>query len=435
MLDRFKEVISSEYPALFKAKLYLAISGGKDSMTLSHLLTQCEIPHTLLHCNFQLRGKESDADESFIRNYAEKNQLALHVKSFDTNKASEDFNMNIQETARKLRYDWFDEFLKEGAYLLTAHHLDDSIETFFINLMRGTGLKGLGGIQSKTDKILRPLSRFSTEDIFHYIDDNQIDYCKDSSNSSNKYRRNRIRNTILPQLLETEPQLKKKMRSLMEDLSESNLFIEKTAQDFRANHFEKIGNNHQVSLKEIQKQEDIFVLYIFKKYGIQRSQKSAWKNFLTRETGAKFHTATFDFIIARDNLIFSKKSTDKSIEILIDYLPFRFKSDTEKVEILSKAFEKINKTNRIQQFDLSKIKLPLTLRNWKQGDKIQALGMQGKKLISDILIDKKLNQFEKASVLVLVDCDTRIIAVLGLVVSEICKIDENTKEILELNIS
>ena len=145
MLRQFKETITSDFEFISESKLFLAISGGKDSMVLSHLLNSIGIKHELLHCNFKLRGNESEEDEIFLRNYAKENNLVLHVKSFETERQSLELKLTIQETARKLRYEWFSTFMDDSSYLLTAHHLDDSIETFFINLMRGTGLKGLSG--------------------------------------------------------------------------------------------------------------------------------------------------------------------------------------------------------------------------------------------------------------------------------------------------
>ena len=214
--------------------VYLAISGGVDSMVLSKLLSILKIKHTLLHCNFNLRRHESDEDEAFLLDYANKNNIKLQVKHFDTSNIAKQQKLTIQECARNLRYDWFNTYLNEAnSILLTAHHLDDSIETFFINILRGTGLKGISGIGSGKNKIFRPLLPFSKEEVKNYAIENQIAFREDSSNKSDNYLRNDLRHNFVPQFKSLTTSLNAKMASLFDELTETELFISSITQKYK----------------------------------------------------------------------------------------------------------------------------------------------------------------------------------------------------------
>ena len=195
MLEKFKIHIAQNFPSLKNGKLFLAVSGGLDSMVLLHLFQQLQYDIAILHCNFQLRGIESFQDQSFVQEYAIKNSIPFFYTQFDTENSAKDYKLSIQVAARELRYSWFYEQLEEQNYdfILTAHHADDNLETFLINLSRATGLDGLIGIPEQNDKIIRPLLAFSRLDIENYANVNEIKWREDSSNASDKYVRNKIR--------------------------------------------------------------------------------------------------------------------------------------------------------------------------------------------------------------------------------------------------
>jgi len=438
MLDKFQHSIDSKFPYLREGKIYLAISGGKDSMTLSHLLLHSKINHTLLHCNFKLRGKESDDDEIFLADYAAKNNLEIHTKQFDTYQISTDQKLSIQECARNLRYEWFRTFLDKNdhSFLLTAHHLDDSIETFFINLFRGTGFRGLSGIPSDANQIIRPLSEFTSEEIYKYIDSNEIDFRSDSSNAKKDYRRNKIRHDLIPLLMELEPEMHSKMSSLFGELNELKTQIELELKAF--NNLYKGGNDEKVfySISSLKNGNSFFREQLFRKEGIYRKNSTEFSKFLNAETGAIFYTTTHQFLIDRANLIIALKINLHNDSFAMVYsLPFTTFCGNRNISFSKQTKFVLEKNNStIQQIDLSKIVLPLTLRKWQNADKMKPLGMTGNKLVSDILIDKKVDRIEKENCLVLLDDENKILCLVGIVIDERFKIIETTNEILEIKL-
>jgi tRNA(Ile)-lysidine synthase len=432
MLGRFKEIIDTDYPDMATRQVYLAISGGKDSMVLSHLLMHSKVKHSLLHCNFNLRGKESDEDEAFIRSYASTNKLDLHVESFDTYAYMEKTGKTVQEAARDLRYNWFSSFIvNEDTLILTAHHLDDSVETFFINLLRGTGYKGLRGIPKFNLPYYRPMSALSADDIYKYIDENGINYREDSSNASTKYLRNKLRHQVLPGLAELEPKLKKKMQSLFTEMNEVDSFIQQQVNLIRSDLLTTYENVTSAYLEKIQKLDDFTVQLVFDEYGIHRSNLVAMLHFLKAKTGAKFTTETHEFWIDREKLLIQQTAEqEEAVAMMIHKFPASISLPFLKLEFEVSTNHTILKTNNPLQLDLSKIELPLTVRKWQEGDKITPLGMKGSKLISDILIDKKIPQLKKEKVMVVVDADSKIVAIQGIMISEKCKIKSNDSEVL-----
>lgn len=435
MLDRFKHIVSNHFPELYNTSVYLAVSGGIDSMVLSHLLTQLGIKHHLLHCNFQLRGEDSDTDESFVKEYAAKNKLEIDTIQFDTANIARENNLTIQEAARKLRYEWFSQFLDSNAILLTAHHADDSVETFFINLMRGSGIKGLSGISKKRENILRPLIHFTRDDINQHQQDSQIPYREDKSNFENKYVRNYLRHEIIPRIAEKSPDFNKKMTQTMDSLNDISNWMNSRADEFKDSWLTIENDAVRISKQELLKQELIFIEFIMAEYGIFRNNSESFKSFLSAETGSEFKSESHHFFIDRESLIIQSAIQNKSesIEIVIDELPFTL--DTRYLSLeLSVINSRLAFNDNVQQFDFGKIIFPLTLRNWRQGDKLIPLGMKGRKLVSDILIDKKIPKYLKDKQLVLINGNNEIISLIGHVVSDAYKLSNNSKEILSIRI-
>ncbi|MBD3637141.1 MAG: tRNA lysidine(34) synthetase TilS [Crocinitomicaceae bacterium] len=439
MLKEFKNQLLTDFPDLKNKTIYLAISGGKDSMVLSHLLLRADINHILLHCNFQLRGKESDGDEDFIKDYAQTNNLQLHVKLFDTYKKSEKLGKNIQETARILRYNWFSTFAENNnTLILTAHHLDDSVETFFINLLRGTGIKGISGIPKFNPPYYRPLLSFSVEQIFKYIDEHNIDYREDSSNREDKYTRNRIRHELIPNILEIEPSFKEKMKPFFDEINDVKIHFSKLKDDFFKDNSESEGPGSatKLSLTEVRKQEQTLLRFLFSDFNIRRSNFLEFLDFLKASTGAQFHTNTHDFLIDRDQLLITlKQRSNQKINISVEEIPFSAQTLSGSINIQVNTVDQFQKKLNPIQLDLNKVTFPLKIRNWQQGDRITPLGMKGTKLISDVLIDNKVSKIDKARVIVIIDDNDNLIAVPGYAVSELVKIDSTSKSILEISYS
>ena len=245
--------ILEQHPILSEKKLYIAISGGVDSSVLLHILVSLNLKPHLLHVNFKLRGEEANKDEEFVRELSQKYDLEFSSKSFDAYAISQELRLTVQETARKLRYDWFEEIMDPDSLLLTAHHLNDSIETFFINLLRGTGLKGLTGIPESRGNIYRPLLHVSKLAICEYSDKHNVEWREDSSNSLDKYLRNKVRHDLIPRIEDSGNGIYTKMDTMLQDLQAADELIKDTAD----NWFKVNVENNSIDLKVLK--EDHFV--------------------------------------------------------------------------------------------------------------------------------------------------------------------------------
>ena len=228
MLEKLKNHIVRNFSFLEQKKLFLAVSGGLDSMVLLHLFQQLDYEIAVLHCNFQLRGLESFDDQNFVAEYTNTNQIPFLLTQFDTSAFAKDYKLSTQVAARELRYSWFYEQLEEHKfdYILTAHHANDDLETFLINLSRGTGLDGLTGIPAQNDKIIRPLLPFSRQEIENYAKENTIEWREDSSNASDKYVRNKIRHHLVPILKELNFEFISSFRKTQNYLQEAQAMVE-----------------------------------------------------------------------------------------------------------------------------------------------------------------------------------------------------------------
>lgn len=432
MLERFKETLITDYPDIENYNLFLAVSGGKDSMVLSHLLLKSGLDHTLLHCNFKLRGKESDEDEAFMRSYAQNAGLDIQVKTFDTYGFVEESGKTIQEAARELRYKWFNSFAKnENTLIITAHHLDDSIETFFINLLRGTGYKGVRGIPKFNHPYYRPLSSFTADDIYKYIDENNIDFREDSTNRETKYLRNKLRHEVVPNFIELEPSFRKKMGAFFEEMNKLDSFVQFQVKEIQDRIFNQKDDLITAPIEEIHKMDVTALQFVFREYGIRRANVNAFLSFTESGTGAKFYTDDFDFLLDREFVLIKKlEGSIGDIEITLEEFPAEIHVSTKSLKFEIQAVSKFQRTNNPIQLDFAKIELPITIRCWQYGDKIQPLGMNGKKLISDVLIDNKVSQFEKEKTLIIQDATGKIIGIPNLMIAETVKADDFTKQLL-----
>lgn len=436
MLKAFKHKIATEFNSYKGKTLFVANSAGKDSMALTNLLIQSKIPFTLLHCNFKLRLPDADLDEEFIREFAESHNIPFFSTQFNTEYAASEMKLTIQETARFLRYNWFNSFLQSKNHiLLTAHHLDDNVETFFINLLRGTALKGLSAIPENQNQISRPLLSFTQSQIQQYIIDQHISYRQDQSNYSEKYLRNKLRLSILPQLQNHSSEFNLKVQNTIKSVKEADSWIEKQATLFLNNHLVKNGNEYAIQRDILKEQDPVFIEYLLYNYGIHRSNRGEFIKFLSTNSGSKFHTLNFTFLSNRNEIIFYSTSNQTNAEssIIISDLPctHQFNSATiffEKLTTSPLQFEA-----QTHYFDLNLITLPLQIRKWQTGDKIVPFGMNGSKLISDILIDKKVSVISKQKSTVLVDSNNVILSIIPFTSSNLAKITKNTTSILKMS--
>lgn len=437
MLTKFQNTINSDFPKLAEYKVYLAISGGIDSMVLCDLLIKCNIEVQLLHCNFKLRKKESNEDQKFIENYAIQNKLKYQVKNFDTLAERKKRKKNIQETARDLRYEWFYEICLnfDNSIILTAHHLDDSIETFFINLLRGTGLKGVRGIPKKNTNIYRPLLKFSRKDIVTYASEQNIKYREDSSNLSDKYLRNDIRHNVLTELLRIEPNFHSKMSTFFEEMSEINELLESQSENFAQIHIKWKNSYFECEIIELLNLNEIILCRVFNKFGILRSNFSEFFKFLSSNSGKQFFTSSHEFVIHRDKLLFKELNSKPFREVVLHKETFLTKMQIEDVTIEKIELKSLPKKFDSLIIDFDRIQFPIKIRQWKNGDKITPYGKSSEKLISDVLINKKLSLFQKKNALIIEDYLSNIVVLIPYMINNSYKLEPNSKFALRISYS
>ncbi|WP_185874020.1 tRNA lysidine(34) synthetase TilS [Blattabacterium cuenoti] len=422
-------------------KICIAVSGGVDSMVLLNLFLHLPIKKLgVAHCNFNLRKKESNKDELFIKKFCFEKKIECHIKRFDTFNYSKKYKLSIQMSARKLRYDWFKELLKNYSYeyLALGHHLNDSIETFFLNLIRGTGIKGLLGITKKNGKFIRPLYSFTKKEILNYANFNKIKWRIDKSNQENKYLRNKIRLVISNISSYIHNGFKKSIKLLHKE----NYLIEKNI----INIYKKITIEKKyypfffwkIEYKKIKNLEPLS-LYLFKlffPYGFNNIKNL--KNFFNAQSGKQLISKNYRIINNRNHWIVIKKNQLFKNKKKIYIIP-NIKFNTISLPINIKFFFNIKKENiensiNMSLIDFNKIQFPLQLRTWKKGDFFFPLNMKGKKKLSKYYKEKKFSLLEKEQTWLLINGNGYIIFVIGYRLDNRFKVTKNTKKILGIKI-
>lgn len=436
MRARFESNIIKKHLFNKKQKLLLAVSGGIDSVVLAHLLKDSGFDFALAHCNFQLRGEDSNSDETFCRDLALKLNVVIYIQAFDTKAYCQKHKTNVQLAARKLRYDWFNTLLGLHGYnyLLTAHHANDLTETVFINLLRGTGINGLKGIPEKNEKTIRPLLNFSREEIEGYATTNGIAYRTDQSNSEDKYERNFIRLHIIPLLKKLNPQL--------EDVFIKNTFHfyqeAGMVQDYLENRATEMITQIPEALfiqKKKLRQEahaESVLHHLLKGYGFNATQE---KNILENVRkgalpGKVFNSPSHKLVIDRNDLVIKKINENLHHTINLTSL-------NELKKIPNLKLRRLNTFSMPKQYELliceDQLIFPLTFRLKKNGDRFKPFGMKGFKLLSDFFKDEKLNAFEKENCKLLVNGNGDIIWVVGYRSDERYRVKKTDKNLIKLS--
>ncbi|WP_100612694.1 tRNA lysidine(34) synthetase TilS [Confluentibacter lentus] len=435
MLNKFQSHINTKFPFLKDKKLLIAISGGIDSVVLTYLCHELQLKIALAHCNFNLRGDESDGDEDFVLQLAEDLELEVFIESFDTERYAEDNKKSIQMAARELRYDWFEELAEQLGfdYILTAHHADDNLETFLINFTRGTGLEGLTGIPEINGKFVRPLLFFSREDVETFAKERHIRWRDDSSNASTKYLRNKLRHDVIPILKELNPSLLQSFQNTMNHLQDSADIVEERIADF-LKRAEDTSDKNQTKFKisefKALNNPKSYLFEIFKDYGF-----TEWNdvlNLLDAQSGKQVLSEHWRLIKDRDYLLLSDinsktyeriiiSETDKNVETPIGTLLFN------DVDLISET------AKNIIYVDKSTFRFPLILRTWEEGDVFFPLGMSGKKKLSKYFKDEKFSLLDKENTWLLCS-GTDIVWVVGKRADERFKVIENTQQILKIEL-
>lgn len=446
MLNLFNTYIKKEKLFSKTDKILLTVSGGIDSVVMCELFHTAGLKFGIAHCNFQLRADESDGDENFVEELAEKYGVQFHSVSFDTSTFAKKNKLSIQLAARKLRYEWFEEIRTQFDYsfIATAHHQDDSIETFFINLIRGTGIAGLHGILPKQNNIIRPLLFTNKEQIEIFAKKNKLKYREDSSNASDKYLRNKIRHKLIPLLKELNPDISQTISEDIQRLSGTEKIYKKEIENKRSKIVKEDKNGIQVSIKELKKLNPIepYLFEFLYPLGFNSTTVDEIIESLNGQSGKQFFSATHRLIKDRDFLLVGRmESGERRVEngekrkldntLLIKKNQTKIILDDYKLNIKTKLKTPnsvLRSPDSSANIDFDKLKFPLKIRKWEKGDTFYPLGMKGKKKLSDFFIDKKISISEKENTLLLTS-KNEIVWVIGLRLDDRFKVTDKTKKI------
>ena len=438
MLQETKEYIREKINVGKNDKILLAVSGGIDSMVMSSILIDLGYIVSIAHCNFSLRGEESDSDQEFVNKYASDREVPIYNKKFDTAEYARNHGLSIQMAARELRYNWFAEISNEEKipYVAVAHNNDDVTETIIINLVRGTGLRGLTGIKARTGNIIRPLLFASRKDIELYALQNNIKFREDSSNALTYYHRNRIRHNVIPELLKINPAFNKTLESTIEKLSGTSEIFNAYIKSVKERIIEKVGDNISVSVNDLAglSPSSAWLFEIFREYGIGQNQLNELKKLFYAESGKYLNTASHTIYKDREKLIITTNNEPELRIITINSLVELFNYHGFITDIIPINDFELIKDSAIACLDLAKIEFPLTLRPWKEGDWFLPLGMRGKKKISDFLIDIKIPVSIKPGIRVLCSND-EICWIAGFRIDNRFKITSDTKNVLLIRLN
>lgn len=416
-------------------KFLLAVSGGVDSMVLCYLFEEYKVPYAIAHVNFKLRGNESDEDENFIREFALKREIPFFLHVSNTKEYVEENKVSTQMAARDIRYSFLRETAKNNGYdyIVTAHHLNDQAETFFINLSRGTGIDGLCGMKDLENNLFRPLLNFSKDEIIHFAQLMKIPYREDSSNNEDKYTRNKIRHHIIPLLEEINPSFINvfgKNISILKNVRDiHNQYIRK----FKKELVKKTEYGFEIELKEILKLDfpSHILFELLQPFHFNLDIAESIIRNSHDESGKRFFSASHRIIISRGIIIITKLLPNE----LETYLLEDYKNNiTEPISLNfteTTPDEEINSNFNLAYFDLDKIKKPLYIRKWHKGDSFFPLGMKGKKKLSDFFIDLKMSLVEKENTWLLTSED-QIIWVIGRRIDDRFKVTNSTKSVLKI---
>ena len=440
LLDGFEKYIEENELFTHDDKILLTVSGGVDSMVMMALTAAAGYRFGVAHCNFQLRGKESDEDEVLVEREAMRHGVEFYNKRFDTTGEMERTGESMEMAARRLRYEWFYELCDKYGYtaIAIAHHSNDSIETFFINMLRGTGLRGLTGITTQAGRIVRPMMFATRKDIHDYAVAHRIPFREDSSNRSTKYLRNKVRIGLVPMLKEINPQFTTIMRRNIARLSQAQDFINSAIDLVKGESLEHNGGIHTLMVSKIRPTlPRNYVIYeiLNSEYGFKGDVVDALCHALDADaTGRRFYSREWVAVVDRGGVVISPISEDDDCEVVVERDTIRSYAggsvlfynycDIDLIESLDMG-------ENVALIDADKLQYPLRVRRWRDGDWFVPLGMSGRKKVSDYLIDKKVSLAEKSRQFVLLSGDD-IVWIIGRRLDDRFCITKSTENVLKI---
>lgn len=443
LLDHFRHFVKEKALIQEGARVLLAISGGVDSMVLANLLLQSEIEFGVAHCNFQLRGVESDEDEFFVRDWAKTNQIPFYITRFQTEALAQKRKTSIQLLARELRYEWLENIRQQQFFtsISTAHHLNDSLETFLYNFTKGAGLAGMRGVPLRNEKIIRPLLFASKEAILSFAKEEGINYREDSSNPTGKYARNKIRHHVVPILKKINPSLEDTAARNFNILHQSYLLLQERVEQFKVDWVEEIEGQIHISLAGLHENpltQQTLLFECIRHAGFHYRQiEQLLLQLSKRRVGAIYYSMSHRLLVDRDALILDQLETvdDTCNSILIS-------KETEMIALSNGMLIFDVKNGKPDSFgspdqsallDADTLMYPLQLRKWKAGDVFCPLGMNGQhQKLQDFFSNNGLSRFEKEKVWLLVDAKDNIVWIVGYRIDDRNKINANTNSFLDI---
>jgi tRNA(Ile)-lysidine synthase len=440
MLSGFTQYIKEKKLPGINEKLLLAISGGLDSVVMAQLFHQAGYQFGIAHCNFNLRANESDEDEAFVKQLSEKYRVPIFIKQFNTNAFAKEKKISIQMAARQLRYDWFEKLIELEGYqaYATAHHLDDQIETFFINALRGTGISGLHGILPRQGNLIHPLLFAYRKDIQKFAQEYKLSYREDSSNEKTDYTRNKIRHDLVKMIKTINPAYQNTINENINRIQQTEEIFHQKIREVEA---QVVHRSHRVTRIDINKLVSIHPLetYLYeflKSFGFNFSDVKDIIGTLNGISGKQFLSKSHRLIKDREYLLIEKREQPKKLKHEIFSIPGKDGNMLEPIPLKMEKFEKnasliIPSNPQIASLDFDKLNFPLTIRKWKRGDYFFPLGMKHKKLISDFFSDNKFSIIEKEQTYLLTS-EENIVWIIGYRIDNRFKITPKTKMVFQI---
>lgn len=440
MLKRVQQFIDANQLLDKNERVLVGVSGGADSVVMLHMLQRLGFECVAAHCNFHLRGDESMRDELFVEKLAKSYNLIYKKVDFDTVKFAKSNKISIEMAARDLRYAWFKKTADENRCraIVTAHHIDDAIETVLLNLIRGTGLKGLTGIEPKNGNIVRPMLCCTRSEIEKYTQKHKLEYVTDSTNLENEYSRNKIRNIILPAMADINPSVKQSLADNISRFRDAWKIYSEKINEIKATITFSQENQTFINIEKLKSQPaPQTVLYeILQEYNFNSNVSKDVFEGLDKEPGNRYYSDTHRVLKDREHLIIDLIEPNSKLEFTIDETDTAIENPislTLKKILMSENFI-VSKTAERIHVDADKIQFPLTIRKWKHGDSFHPFGMKKSKKLSDFFIDEKINRNQKESIWLLVS-ESKIVWIIGLRADNRFRITEKTKNILEISLT
>lgn len=447
MQNKFLDTIRKNNLFRPEERILLAVSGGMDSVFMTHLFHKAGFLFGIAHCNFMLRGIESDLDEQFVAHLAKLFQVPFFAKKTNAELFAREKHISVQMAAREIRYRFFNEIIenheREIKFIATAHHLNDQVETFFINLGRGSGIKGLAGIQIKSGNIIRPILNFTRIEIERYISENNLEYRFDKSNESDYYLRNRIRHSIIPALENIHNGFIESVSKSLMNLEDAKLIYLDYVKKEKSKLLIAENNSYKISIIDLLETKHYRSVFheILLQFGFNSSVELQLLNSLSDPmSGKKFYSDDYLLIIDRNHLVISRftrqiNETEDEKTFIESPLDLRLHPPFDnmfKLELFSNSNDFcIEKSKFYAYLDLHKLHFPITIRKWRNGDRFNPFGMKGLKKVSDFLIDQKVNLIEKENIRVLVS-DDEIIWIIGLRIDGRFTVEKSTTDIMRI---